>query len=721
VRSSPFPEQNQTFSEDEDLMGEVDWAEYKMEKKRRQHYILRRNQVRSNMVIAGVRDLLLHASCDCSLPQFVRSQSQDAFSTLSAIVVREDPWTRVWLPRENEVPSNFECPITKLFMRDPVMTADGHTYDRSAIEKWFADGHSTSPSTGCELGTLLLVPNHQCRKGMEMWREKNAGRNGLKKHVVALCGSVLSARDSDHVHQIVDRIKTLVSGEDVVAKCGPLMSHEEIRRLSAVAASIVCSIGKNRKQTGGAEATETTAVATKRVMTSIHALKNHCESHIADCQRQYQGIQLIESARVVRKERVQKTLGGLTTKFEESNAHLMETEAKLKKVEREYKRLQENMKEAQKQKERADRLMQNEVKSLSRLQSLGHHIETLKNHTKQVLMEVDADPEMIIAPEMQGDTATEQNGAGITDEETMLGKRKFESAVVVAKESCQEDEPRGGKKQRKELKRSSDLTDDELKTAKWLFEEGQKIYWGLEGRGRNTLKGQLMVEVAEKKGDPAARLLCMFFGWNEHQLDQHTARALFEDAKTNGDEKNLSLVFFPIQPELTSKERFESIQIVGAPPLCMHGHTLCASSFSGRGYASGYICDLCDGRSKKGHCGGSRERWHCSVCHFDCCFFCRSKDVGDTVGLETLRGSFDNVADMPRLIDSTAVEVEEVDAVGWTEGADSIVHIPNSYLVDQRNHGRSYSDNSDSDSDSDSNSDSNSDSDFSDEDQDGFY
>ena len=35
-------------------------------------------------------------------------------------------------------------------MTDPVMTADGQTYERAEIERWFAAGHTTSPLTNEE-------------------------------------------------------------------------------------------------------------------------------------------------------------------------------------------------------------------------------------------------------------------------------------------------------------------------------------------------------------------------------------------------------------------------------------------------------------------------------------------------------------------------------------------------------------------------------------------
>lgn len=44
-----------------------------------------------------------------------------------------------------EINPDFLCPINKTIMKDPVITNDGHTYDRSAIEGWLNYGHNTSP------------------------------------------------------------------------------------------------------------------------------------------------------------------------------------------------------------------------------------------------------------------------------------------------------------------------------------------------------------------------------------------------------------------------------------------------------------------------------------------------------------------------------------------------------------------------------------------------
>mmetsp|Transcript_20170 Transcript_20170/g.30563 ORF Transcript_20170/g.30563 Transcript_20170/m.30563 type:complete len:162 (+) Transcript_20170:1-486(+) len=59
----------------------------------------------------------------------------------------------------SSVASNMPCcPISGCKMRDPVVAADGHTYERKSILRWFHDSN-TSPLTGTVLAHKELVPN----------------------------------------------------------------------------------------------------------------------------------------------------------------------------------------------------------------------------------------------------------------------------------------------------------------------------------------------------------------------------------------------------------------------------------------------------------------------------------------------------------------------------------------------------------------------------------
>jgi hypothetical protein len=71
-----------------------------------------------------------------------------------------------------EVPPHFLCPILQEIMVDPVLTLDGQTYERSAIEEWLKN-HDTSPATNLPLPQKMVFPNIALKNMIEDWRKKN--------------------------------------------------------------------------------------------------------------------------------------------------------------------------------------------------------------------------------------------------------------------------------------------------------------------------------------------------------------------------------------------------------------------------------------------------------------------------------------------------------------------------------------------------------------------
>ena len=69
-------------------------------------------------------------------------------------------------------PDYLTCGITMELFRDPVVTTLGHSYERSAIEEWFAS-HSTDPLTGAALADKTLTPVHRLRSAAEAWALDN--------------------------------------------------------------------------------------------------------------------------------------------------------------------------------------------------------------------------------------------------------------------------------------------------------------------------------------------------------------------------------------------------------------------------------------------------------------------------------------------------------------------------------------------------------------------
>lgn len=54
-------------------------------------------------------------------------------------------------------------PCMQACMVDPVVAADGNSYERVAIQSWLLDRGAVSPTTGATLPHTGLTPNHALR------------------------------------------------------------------------------------------------------------------------------------------------------------------------------------------------------------------------------------------------------------------------------------------------------------------------------------------------------------------------------------------------------------------------------------------------------------------------------------------------------------------------------------------------------------------------------
>lgn len=70
--------------------------------------------------------------------------------------------------QEAAIPPEFVCPISSEIMEDPVVAADGNSYERASIAAWF-EGHLTSPLTNAPMPTKMLFPNYALRTQINEW------------------------------------------------------------------------------------------------------------------------------------------------------------------------------------------------------------------------------------------------------------------------------------------------------------------------------------------------------------------------------------------------------------------------------------------------------------------------------------------------------------------------------------------------------------------------
>ncbi|XP_073701248.1 WD repeat, SAM and U-box domain-containing protein 1-like, partial [Garra rufa] len=71
---------------------------------------------------------------------------------------------------DSDVPNHFLCPITRELMKDPVIAADGFSYEREAMESWLNTPNRSSPMYNLPLKNTLLIPNRSLKMAIQCWK-----------------------------------------------------------------------------------------------------------------------------------------------------------------------------------------------------------------------------------------------------------------------------------------------------------------------------------------------------------------------------------------------------------------------------------------------------------------------------------------------------------------------------------------------------------------------
>ncbi len=106
-----------------------------------------------------------------------------------------------------EIPEEYICSITHQLMYDPVMAADGETYEREALERYLASNEN-SPLYGEPLAHKMLTPNRALKRSIDAFRQKTQTADAelyLPTSVVQACQTAVLASDFNEVKALVQK------------------------------------------------------------------------------------------------------------------------------------------------------------------------------------------------------------------------------------------------------------------------------------------------------------------------------------------------------------------------------------------------------------------------------------------------------------------------------------------------------------------------------------
>lgn len=109
----------------------------------------------------------------------------------------DSPYDDKELPEIEPLPNMPSCPITGEPMRDPVVAADGHTYERSAIARWLRSSDK-SPLTGSVLDHKNLVPNYMLLSSLQ---EATTGLSSVIGNIPAVASLPTPSSTADLIEE----------------------------------------------------------------------------------------------------------------------------------------------------------------------------------------------------------------------------------------------------------------------------------------------------------------------------------------------------------------------------------------------------------------------------------------------------------------------------------------------------------------------------------------
>lgn len=191
---------------------------------------------------------------------------------------------------------NFRCPIAHETMADPVIAADGHTYERAAIERWLAQ-KQTSPITNQRLPHKNLLPNYSMKAMIASQRDEQEGdagkQNRVRVHLLQIgyaSSSAEACRAIKLLGAFVEREAIVVEAEWLLKTRKCLQTDEEAWRdgteqaLDALAGQCRAVVSSKAAQLRKARAAAQCAEETASVMES-NVVRLQGELELAQAER----------------------------------------------------------------------------------------------------------------------------------------------------------------------------------------------------------------------------------------------------------------------------------------------------------------------------------------------------------------------------------------------------------------------------------------------------
>jgi TPR repeat protein len=349
----------------------------------------------------------------------------------------------------------LQCPITKQLFKSPVLASDGHSYEKSAIEKWY-QGHDTSPMTGV-IVTKALVPNYALKSQVNQWKKDQLFGKAGKQTINALTTQLVGASTTSDAYSIVCRISKVVS--DNTDFC--LMTPSAVLNLKQLVSS--------------------KRLVDSKLMVEFSELEQVCQAQLVSMQERYH---------TNSKKLIGCTIANdfMSKQVNHSKQFVHAAKKKLKQAKAKFNEAKQNVNDQKALLSTSEANLQADVDNAADVGQMRSEYSSTKSNMEVQLSSLSS------SLSLQLSLAVTSAGLSLVRRAASLCSSRHSHSEETKQESSSEVH---------QLSSQVHQTRPELK---WLYEEGMEYFYGSELKTTlNKKRGKMFIEASAASGFPMAQ------------------------------------------------------------------------------------------------------------------------------------------------------------------------------------------------------------------------
>jgi hypothetical protein len=399
-----------------------------------------------------------------------------------------------------DAPDSFNCSITHDRMEFPVIAADGHSYEKSAIEKWFKT-KASSPKTGLPLDSTTLLPNYNLQTQIKEWLDDQRKGHADKQNLNTLKGNLVSVSTSKEGQFVVQQMIQLITSSNFC-----LLSPGVVERFR--------------------RSLDLEELLDKELSRLLDFLASLCQSEINTKQEMHRelntkcvGLNLAKRSVMNTVEETKNKVSKSEKKVVAAKKHVPIAQERLRAAQRNLIRINQAVEDAEEEHEEAEEKL---VKESARMVGVNKLSSEYLNERENIERQLNSVYSMEVIDSGPGSSSSSSSSS------LPAGSKRGRSS---SSSSSSSSTTRGSKRAKK--KKDGEM---EMHPGQWLYKEGRAYCCGTDFKKIDQKRGQLMVKASASSGFPMAVAYCHYKGWNGLKNDKKKAFDMFVkiEKKTDG-------------------------------------------------------------------------------------------------------------------------------------------------------------------------------------------